>query len=159
MLSILIIPCLLIATAAQAWAYTDPESFNQQFNQQKLIACVVTCYFISLLFFIIIGSRKGFNKHGLWMAIPLLTIGSYLTFYSTKKIGIDRTFFGEQLGTLEGKEHETSFPFSLNHCMYKGELLLVFGFWSLFYPSKELTFVTGTWICLLLIQMYIESPQ
>lgn len=157
MLSIIIIPCLLIATIAQAWAYKDPVSFSEQFTQQQLIACVCTCYLISLTLFILIGSKKGINNHGFVVAIPLLLVGSFLLFYSTKKIGIDRTFFGEQLGTLEGTEHETSFPFSLNHCMYKGELLIVFGFWSLFYASKELTGVTGTWICLLMIQMYIES--
>ena len=156
---IVILPCLFIATIAQSWAYLRPVSFSEKFTQEELIYCVLICYGIALITYLIEGFRNGFNKSGLWMAVPIFVLGAYLTFYSTKKIGIDRVFFGKELGTVKDTEYIHSFPFSLNHCMYKGELLMVFALWLIFYPSHQLTAVTGIWIVLLLIQMFIESPS
>ena len=159
MLGIIIVPCLFIASFSQAWAYLKPESFIQQFTQEQLIICVLSCYSVALLCYLIMGFKNGFNKAGLWTAIPIFSLGAYLTFYSTKKIGVDRVFFGKELGTVKEADIVKTFPFSLNHCMYKGELLMVFALWLVFCPSHELTAMTGIWIVQLLVQMFIESPN
>lgn len=155
----IILSCWLIATIAQSWAFLQPVSFSEKFTQDQLIYCVLGCYGFALLVYLILGFRNGFNKSGLWLAVPLFLLGSYLLFFSTKKIGIDRVFFGKELGTVQESEYIHTFPFSLNHCMYKGELLMVFAMWVIFNPSHQLTAITGIWIVLLFVQMFIESPS
>jgi phosphatidylethanolamine N-methyltransferase len=158
MLIILIVPCLFIASFAQAWAYLKPESFTEKFTQEQLIICISACYCIALLSYLIMGFKNGFNKAGLWLAVPIFSLGVYLTLSSSTKIGVDRVFFGKELGTVKDADKITTFPFSLGHCMYKGGILIIFALWLVFSPSHELTATTGIWIVQLLVQMFIESP-
>jgi len=156
MLWVVIVLSISSAAIAESWAYLYPQSFLEYFTQHQLIVFSISCNVLVLFLFIILGIKSKFNRHGLWLAIPIFSIGVFLFGYAFLKLGKDRTFFGQELGTVEPKAYN-EFPFSLGHTQYKGVMLSIFGLWLLFRPSHELTAVTGFWILTLCLQMYIES--
>jgi hypothetical protein len=82
--------------------------------------------------------------------------GAFLVGYAYSKLGPTRTFFGVELGIVEGKEAVNEFPFTLGHPQYKGAIIFLFGLWSTFSHTPELTILTGIWIISFMIQLIVE---
>lgn len=155
LLALIFIPLIFLPTAAGWWAYHDPVSFTEHFNQEQLIYFLVGSYILSALIYLAICIRAKFNKHGLAFAIPIFAAGVAITVYSFIKMGPKRTFFGRELGTV-GELTFTGFPYTLGHAIYKGMIFVLLGLFMMFNPSHELTISTGVWVVLILFSILVE---
>jgi protein-S-isoprenylcysteine O-methyltransferase Ste14 len=154
---ILIIPLIVLSNAVTSWVYLFPDHFKLYFSQDSLIRFWFSLNLIILGLYLILCTRATFNFPALWLSLPCIALGAFLAIYAYSKLGLTRTFFGVELGLVDGGKSVDEFPFTLGHPQYKGASLFVLGLWLAFKHKLELTVVTGIWIVSFMVQLMIEA--
>jgi hypothetical protein len=148
---------IAVSNTVTSWAYLYPEQFKHYFGQDDLIRFWFTLNLVILALYFTVCSGAKFNVSGLWMSLPCAVLGAFLVGYAYSKLGPTRTFFGVELGVIEGEETVNEFPFTLGHPQYKGAIIFLFGVWCAFRHTAELTILTGIWIVSFMLQIMVEA--
>jgi hypothetical protein len=140
------------------WAFKYPRHMSHFLTQQQFVNLAQYAKLACFASAVPTLYRAGVNGAGIWIGLPLVFVGQYLSELVYSVLGDAGVYYGLELQTVKPRKI-SGFPFSISDPQYRGSVLTLIGLLFCLNTTRDIVTLMFPWVLSYFYEICIENTR